>query len=531
MLGHLPITCLFSAALAAQAPVAQEAPLRAHMAFLADDLLEGRGPGTRGGRLAARYLEAQLQALGLRPAFGTSFLQPVKLLGIRTLSAGTHLSFLGPGGELDFKWDQDFLVGSGAPVSELKLDAPLLFVGHGITLGDRDDFKDMDVQGKILVALVGDRPGEAPDWGGPGHFKGRWTAKLDEARRRGAAGILLIHMPARAGYGWDVVRSGWTSERFQRDPAPAKAGLQGWITEGAARKLFSASGLDFDRLCQAANGRDFRPIALGVRLKGTLRSALRRFEDLNVAGVLPGTDPALQKELIIYSAHWDHLGVEPTTGRIFHGAVDNASGCAGVLALAQALRPQALRRSQMFLFTCAEEPGLLGAEAFVAASPWPLEQILAVLNLESLNFAGPTRNIGLAGSERSSLADQAQRIAREMGLTVAPSRSDSAGLAFRADHFAFVKAGIPAFSPGFSLDGGWDFLDPQQGNLAKTFLARHYHRPSDIYAPSWDLRGMLQQVQFVLNLGLSLSLANSPERPVWKGQAPAFGSFLSDPKK
>ncbi len=500
-------------------PRVQEAPLRAHLSFLADDLLEGRGTGQRGGRLAVRYLETQLQALGLRPAFGDSFLQPVKLLGIRTRPAESRLAFVGPMGELGLRWEQDFLLGSGAPVPELNLDAPLLFVGHGITLGDRDDFKGVEVRGKILVALVGDRPGEAQEWGSPSHFAGRWTYKMEEARRRGAAGILLIHMPTLAGYDWKVVRSGWIPERFHPDPAPAGSGLQGWLTEDSARKLFSASGLDFDSLCRTAHGRDFHPVPLAIRLKGNLASTLRRFEDMNVAGLLPGSDPGLQKELVIYSAHWDHLGIEAGSGRIFHGAVDNASGCAGLLAMAQALRLQPSRRSQMFLFTCAEEPGLLGAQAFVDSRVWPLEKILAVLNLESLNFAGPTRDIGLAGSERTSFRDQALRVALEMGLTVAPSGPDPAGLSFRADHFAFVKVGIPAFSPGFSLDGGWDFLESSQANLAKGFVVNHYHQPSDVYLPSWDLRGMLQQVQFILNLGRTL--ADAPERPAGKGQVSA----------
>jgi len=524
---HLHAAFTLSAALLAQSPVVQEAPLRAHLSFLADDLLEGRGPGQRGGQLAVRYLEAQLRALGLSPANGESFLYPVKLLGVRTLPAETRLAFLGPSGDLGFQWERDFLLGNGAPAERLELDAPMLFVGHGITLEGRDDFKGVEVRGKILIALVGDRPGEVPVWGSPSHFAGRWTHKMNEARRRGAAGMLLIHMPDKAGYDWNVLRSSWGGERVQADPIPAGSGLQGWLAEPSARKLFKASGLDFDGLCQAASRKDFHPVPLSVHLRGTLASSVRHFEDMNVAALLRGTDPALQDEVVIYSAHWDHLGIDSKSGRIFNGAVDNASGCAGVLAIAQALRSQPSRRSQMFLFTCAEEPGLLGADAFVASRSWPLEKIVAVLNLESLNFAGPTRDIGLAGSERSTLYDQALRTAREMGLAIAPPRPDPTGLSFRADHFAFVKAGIPAFSPGFSLDGGWDFLDPRQADLAKGFVTHHYHQPSDVYNPSWDLRGMLQQIQFTLNLGRTL--ADAPDRPTWKGQPPSFGGLSPSP--
>jgi len=525
MIRALPAALAFSTGLVAQLPMVEEAPLRAHLAFLADDLLEGRGTGQRGGRLAVRYLEGQLQSLGLRPVQG-AFLHPVKLLGIRTLASESRLAFRGPTGDLAFQKDQDCFVASGIPSSMLNLDAPLVFVGHGITQDGRDDFKGMEVQGKILVSLVGDRPGEPTEPGSPSHFAGRWSYKLAEARRRGAAGILLIHTSTRAGYNWEVVRSSWTAERYLPDPPPVNSGLQGWLAEGYARALFQASGLDFDALCRDADGKDFRPVPLKVRLQGSLASAVRRFEDMNVAAVLPGTDPELQQELVIYSAHWDHLGIDASSGRIYNGAVDNASGCAGVLAIAQALSQNPGRRSQMFLFTCAEEPGLLGAEAFVASSPWPLEKIVAALNLESLNFAGPTRDIGLAGSERSTLQEAATRTARDMGLQVVPPKPDPAGLSFRADHFAFVKAGIPAFSPGFSLDGGWDFLVPAQDALAKQFVSKHYHQPTDTYNPSWDLRGMLQQVQFTLNLGREL--ANSQARPTWKGPAPAFNGIQAN---
>lgn len=508
-----------SSELFAQFPV-EEAQLRAHLSFLADDLLEGRGPGQRGGRLAILYLEAQLRALGLRPVRESSYLLPVKQLGIKTLIAQSTMSCLGPTGRIPLSYGTDFLMGSAVPQSRLPVDAPMVFVGHGITLEGWDDFKGADVRGKILVALVGDWPGQGPDSNSPGHYVGRWRYKMAEALRRGAAGILLVHTSARAGYRWDVVRAGWHLERLHPDPAPAGSGLQGWLSESTARALFRASGLDFDVLCLAADSRDFQPVPLPIRLQGLLASEVRRFEDMNVAGVLPGTDPVLQKELLIYSAHWDHLGQDPVSGKIFNGAVDNASGCAGLLAIAHALRQKPAKRSQMFLFTCAEEPGLLGAEAFVASPPWPIEKIVADLNLESLNFAGPTRDIGLSGAESSSLFEIAAQCAQEMGLSVTPKKTDPAKLYFRADHFAFAKAGIPAFSPGFSLNGGWDYPDPKQANLASRFAEDHYHKSTDTYDPQWNLGGMLQQVQFTLNLGQIL--ANAPQRPDWENGRPTF---------
>jgi len=507
-------------ALLAQAPRVEEAQLRAHLPFLADDLLEGRGPGQRGGRLAVLYLETQLKALGLRPALGSSFLQPVKLLGMKNLVSKSALTFTGPAGPIPLQYTRDILLGSAAPLAQLRIDAPMLFVGHGITYEDRDDFKGIDVRGKVLLALVGDWPGQGEDYSSPSHFVGRWTYKLAEARRRGAAGILLIHSAGRVGYDWDVVQAGWGTERFYPDPPPEGAALQGWLSEEASRALFKASGLDFEALRLAADAPEFRPIPLPIYLKGVVNSEVRRFEDMNVAGVLPGTDPVLGQELLIYSAHWDHLGIDPASGKIFNGAVDNASGCAGLLAIAHALQHHPSKRSQMFLFTCAEEPGLYGAEAFVAAPPWPLEKIVADLNLESLNFAGPTRDIGLSGAEHSSLFESAARCAREEGLSVTPAKANPAKLFFRADHFAFTKVGVPAFSPGFSLTGGWDFPDPAQADLAKSFAESRYHKPTDTYDPGWNLGGMLQQVQFTLNLGQVL--ANDPERPTWKGGRPAF---------
>jgi hypothetical protein len=520
MFRRLGAALALSTTLFAQSPIAEEAHLRAHLSFLADDLLEGRGPGQRGGRLAIRYLETQLRALGLRPARESSFLLPVKLLGIRPLMAQSSLTCIGPAGMIPLPYGTGFLVGSAAPQCRLPVDATMVFVGHGITMEGRDDFKGADVRGRILVALVGDWPGQGPDSTSPGHFVGRWRYKLAEALRRGAAGVLLVHTPARAGYGWEILQAGWHSERLYPDPAPEGAGLQGWLSESTARAIFRASGLDFDRLCKDADSDGFQPVPLPVRLQGLLASEVRRFEDLSVAAILPGTDPELRKELLVYSAHWDHLGQDPVSGKVFNGAVDNASGCAGLLAVAQALRHHPARRSQMFLFTCAEEPGLLGAEAFVASPPWPLEKIVANLNLESLNFAGPTRDIGISGAEGSSLYESATQCAREMGLAVAPARPDPGKLYFRADHFAFAKAGIPAFSPGFSLDGGWDYPNPRHADLARRFAQDRYHQPTDTYDPLWDLRGMLQQIQFTLNLGQYL--ANAPLRPAWKNGRPAF---------
>jgi Zn-dependent M28 family amino/carboxypeptidase len=485
-----------------QGPQVEE---RAQLSLLADEVLEGRGTGQRGGELAVRYLETQLQVLGLAPANGTSYRQTVKLSGIRLEEAGSTLSFAGPNGSLSPVLGTEFVLGAAAAEAALAVDAPLVFVGHGIAApdGSRDDYKGLDVRGRILVMLVGDRLGGPPSplCCEPTNYYGRWTYKFEEARRRGAAGVLLVHTVASAGYGWPVVRNSWAQERFQREGSGHSGAMQGWLTEGTAVRLFALAGQDFQALTAQAGGLAFRPVPLSLRAKGTLRSSVRSLDQWNVAGVLPGTDPDLRKELVIYSAHWDHFG-KGADGAIYAGAVDNASGCAAVLALAQALVQQPLRRSVMFFFPCAEEQGLLGASAYVAAPLWPLARTVLDINLESLNVVGPTRDIGLLGSNEPKLRFLCTQAATAIGLVITPAKADPAGLCFRSDHFPFAQAGVPALSPGFSLDGGWDYLGDKVAAQAKAadFL-NHYHRPSDRYDPAWNLEGLMQQVRFALELG------------------------------
>ncbi|WP_243294865.1 M20/M25/M40 family metallo-hydrolase [Geothrix mesophila] len=489
--------------LLAQRPPVDEGALRAHLAFLADDVLEGRGTGQRGGELAVRYLETQLQAVGLQPANGSSFRQSVCLSGVRLEEAASGLAFEGPKGLTTPLLGTDLVMGAAGAEATLSVDAPLVFVGHGIGASGRDDYKGLDVRGKVLVMLVGDRRGGVPMplCCQPENEQGRWTYKFEEARRRGAAGALLVHTDASAGYGWTVVRNSWSGERFQREGSGQAGAMQGWITEAFAVRLFAAAGQDFHALAAGADAPGFRPAPLPLRAKGALRSAVRSLEQWNVAGILPGTDPALRDECVIYAAHWDHFGKRPD-GAIYAGAVDNATGCAAVLALAQALAARPFPRSVLFLFPCAEEQGLLGSSAYVASPLRPLAKTRLVINLESLNVVGPTRDIGLLGSDDPATRALCARAAADSGLVITPPKADPAGLCFRSDHFPFMKAGVPALSPGFSLDGGWDYLGDKAAAQAKAsdFL-NHYHRPSDRYDPAWNLAGLMQQVRFALELG------------------------------
>lgn len=522
---RVALSCLATFCLAAQvAPKVQEAPLRAHLAFLADDLLEGRGTGQRGADLTVRYLETQLQTLGLRPAAPNGYRQPVPLQGLRTRVDQSVLSFMGGGACRTPRFGPELVFGAGRALADQQLDAPVVFVGYGIDAPEWrwNDYQGVDLAGKVLLMLVNE---PAPTAAEPDRFDGpnlsaygRWTTKFEMAARHGAAGVLLIHTTASASYGWSVVRNGWEAERFQLAQGPQGAPLEGWVTEELGRELLKQGGADLDALRLAAQSRSFRPVPLDLTLKGRLVSQVRTVTQYNVAGVVPGTDPVRKDEVVIYSAHWDHLGkgeapatdTHPDT--IYNGAVDNASGCAALLAMAQAAMTQPARRSQMFLFVCAEEQGLLGSGAYAQAPLWPLPQTVANLNLDSLNFVGPTRDIGLPFGNRSTLGALGAQVAAASGLAVAPERPDTSGGYFRSDHYSFVRAGVPALSVG----GGRDFTGPDPAALKAQAAAygRRYHQVTDDYDPTWDLRGMVQQAQFTLDLGQAV--ANAPVRPTFK---------------
>jgi Zn-dependent M28 family amino/carboxypeptidase len=529
-IAHTVLAASFALAFSAQAAklpahpatgpaVVQEAPLRAHLAFLSSDLLEGRGTGQRGGELTVSYLETQALAAGLLPANNGSYRQSVRIAGVKAQPQDSSVALVAGGKPLALSFAKDWVWAPGDAVAAHDMDAELVFVGYGINApeeGGWDDYKGMDVRGKVLVMLVND---PAPTAAEPNRFAGkgltyygRWTYKFEEAARRGAAGVLLIHTDASASYGWSVVQNSWTAERFQLADADLGTGLQGWMTDAGARALFAAAGQDLDKLRAGAEDKSFRPVALNARVQGQAKAAVRTLEQFNVAGIVPGTDPKLKDELVIYSAHWDHLGKQGDAGdTIFNGAVDNASGSAGLLAMAQEAVRHPAKRSQMFLWVAAEEQGLLGSAAYAAKPLWPLNRTAAALNLDSLNFVAKARDIGVQGSERSSLGALAASLAAAMNLQVAAARPDLSGGYFRSDHFSFAKAGVPAFS----ISGGRDWVKDKSANdaKAKAYAAR-YHQVSDEYDPNWDLSGMVQQAQYTLNLGRMV--ADAPAMPAWK---------------
>ena len=511
--------------------IVKEAPLRGHLAFLSSDLMEGRGTGQRGGDLTVAYLEAAAAAAGLKPGNGASFRQAVNIAGVKAAPEGSTLAIEAGGKVQPLAFGKDWVWGPGDAKANRVLDAGLVFVGYGISAPEEgwDDYKGADVKGKVVVMMVND---PAPTTAKPARFNGkgltyygRWTYKFEEAARQGAAGVLLIHTDASASYGWSVVQNSWLSERFQLAQGALGAGLEGWMTEATARALFEAGGQNLDALRAAAEVQGFKAVALGAKVRGEMKSAVRTIEQFNVAGVVPGTDPKLKDEVVIYTAHWDHLGKQGEgLDTIYNGAVDNASGTAGLLAMAQEAVKAPAKRSQMFLWVAAEEQGLLGSAAYGSSPLWPADKTAANLNLDSLNFVGAARDIGTAGSERTDLGAMAAATAKAMGLVISPAQPDLAGGFFRSDHFSFAKAGIPAFS----ISGGRDYVKDAEGGKAKmaSYRAR-YHQVGDEYDPSWDLAGMLQQAQFTLNLGRMV--ADAPKMPAWK-PGDAFGKLRAGAK-
>ena len=508
-----------------QASSINQTTLKAHIKFLSDDLLEGRGTGARGGELAAKYIASQLEASGVEGA-GTNggFFQPVSLVGVKADPA-TKLTISGRNDKETFKFADDFVAFTGAQTEEVDVDADLIFVGYGINApeqrwndykGDAGDYKD-----KILVMLVNDPPAttEEPNlFGGKSlTYFGRWTYKYEEAARRGAAGAILLHTDQSAGYPWSVVRTSNGSWRFdiartQEDPTPYLK-FRSWMTDDAAHRLMKMAGQDLEALRLKAAKRDFQPVKLGLKGKLNLKSEVKRVAAPNVIGVLEGSDPKLKNEYVVYSAHWDHLGVgapDKNGDTIYNGALDNASGVACVLAIADSLArlpvAQRPRRSSLFLFPTAEEQGLLGAEWYSQHPVVPLARTAANVNLDSMNVLGVTRDFIPLGAERSSLKAVVDAVAREKGLTISPDSRPEQGSFFRSDHFPFAKVGVPSIS----LKEGNEFVGHTKEWGEEQFRAyntAHYHQPSDEFRDSWDLRGMIQEAEIALAIGLKISNA------------------------
>ncbi|NEX93176.1 M28 family metallopeptidase [Caulobacter sp. 17J65-9] len=513
-------------AFAADTPV-DPAAISAHVKILADDSFEGRGVGTEGEKKTIAYVSQQFARAGFQPGGPDgAWVQPVTL---RRFEVSNPTARLQVGG-----WSQaltqgeQIVMSTRRPAQRVDIrNAPLVFVGYGVSAPERgwDDYKGQDLKGKIAVVLVNDADFEDPalnTFGGKAMtYYGRWTYKYEEAARRGAEGVLIVHETRPASYGWNTVKNSWSGPQFdivRKDPDKERIPLEAWLQRDTAVELFKRAGLDFEAEKYRARSRDFRPVVLkDASLSAAFDVATSTIQSNNVIGLLPGAKRP--GEYVLYTAHWDHLGVgapDANGDAIFNGAVDNATGTAALIELARlfASGPRPERSIVLIAFT-AEESGLLGSEYYASNPVYPLAMTVAGFNMDALNVAGRTRDIGVVGSGETDLEDDLARVAKTQNRVVVPDSTPEAGGFFRSDHFPLAKRGVPMLYAG----GGDDFIDDPAKSKAMVddYGRNRYHQADDEWSPDWDLRGAAEDVSLLYLIGLDL--ANSPRWPQWRADA------------
>lgn len=528
-----PMRTVFVVVLAANAALAQApaerlltAPaLLGHTRYLASDALEGRGPATPGDALGQQYVATQLETLGIRGgAADGGWYQPFELIGVT--GNPTELTFTGPakGQKYVATYWEEMIAISGTQTESTKVEnAEVVFVGFGIQAPEYqwDDFKGLDVKGKVLLVMNSDPEDDPSLFAGKARlWYGRWDYKYDKAMRLGAAGCLIIHTTASAAYPWQVVQTSWSGEQFDPPPPPGSPGLpvKGWLTEDAAKKLAALAGKDLDALRKSALTRDFKPVPFGVSLATSFKNVVQKKQTANVLGVLEGSDPKLKHELVVITAHHDHLGKKaggkPDEDAIFNGAVDNASGVAAMLTLARALTalPKAPKRSVLFAAVAAEEQGLLGSQWLVEHPPVPHGRMALDLNIDGLNIWGKTRDVSVIGLGKSSLDATITKLAKAQGRKVKPDERSDRGFFYRSDQFNFARAGVP--SAYFTSGNDYVGRTPDWGQKQRdAWEEEHYHQPSDEVRPEWNLDGAVEDLQ--LYFRLAVEVANAPSMPTW----------------
>jgi Zn-dependent M28 family amino/carboxypeptidase len=516
----------------ASMPKIDQQKILEHIKVLSSDEFEGRAPGTKGEDLSVKYIQDQFKTFNLKPGNpdGT-YVQKVPLVGIvgtpvkpLTVTKGTQ--------KQTFKWADEVVawtkhVADGASVE----NSDVVFAGYGVEAPEFNwnDFKDVDVKGKTILVLVNDPA--VPDPSEPARldpktfkgdamtYYGRWTYKFEEGARKGAAAIFVVHETGPAGYPFSVVQ-GNLREKFDlvtADKNMGRANLEGWITLAAAKKILSLGGQDFDALKKQARTREFKPVSLGVKASIAIKNTLRTIDSQNVVAKLEGSDPKLKDEYVVYSAHWDHLGVgAPVNGdKIYNGALDNASGVATVLEIARAftqIQPPP-KRSILFLMVTAEEQGLLGSQYYATKPLYPLNKTVANINIDGVNQWGLTKDLTVVGMGASDLDDYLKAAADEQGRVLRPDPEPEKGFYYRSDHFNFAKQGVPALDP----DSGIDFVgkDSAYGKTKRDeYTEKDYHAPSDEIKPDWDLSGAVEDAQLLLAVGYRV--ANAGKIPEWK---------------
>ncbi len=510
-------------------PTAEEAAkqitgdyMRGIVVEISDDRYEGRGPGSRGDEMARRYLVERMQELGLEPGGEDgSWEQPFDLVGVNAAQPDSW-TFDGHGKSMTLKqWDQ-FIVGSGIQEERSEFsDAEVVFVGYGIQAPeyDWDDYKGADLKGKVLLMMNND-----PDWdpelfGGETRlWYGRWDYKYLSAARQGAVGAIIIHTSPSAGYPFQVVQTSWTGVQFELPAGDEpRSQVAAWVTEDSARDLIAMAGLDLDELREAAYNRDFEPVPLGITTSLGMDVDITRVKSANVLGLIEGSDAVLKDEVVIYTAHHDHLGIGTPNedgDTIYNGAMDNATGVAQVMAIAKAIKalPEAPRRSILVNLVGAEEQGLLGSEYYAANPTFAPGRIAANLNYDGGNIWGHTHDVTFVGLGKSTVDEIVTMIAGEQGRVVKPDQFADRGYFYRSDQFSFAKIGVPAMY----LDTGTDFVDrpPEWGREQQNHYTEvNYHQPTDEYSPSWTFDGMVDDA--LLGYWTGLAIANADDKPTW----------------
>lgn len=506
-----------------QAPAISAEEYARHIATLSADEFEGRKPGTAGERKTVEYLVAEFKKLGLEPGNGDSFLQQVPIVEI-TAGSDARLQL----GSAELKYMQDMVIWTKRLVPEISVaDSPLVFVGHGVVAPELgwNDYAGVDMRGKTAVILIND-PGFATNdanlfRGRAMTYYGRWTYKFEEAMRQGAAGALIIHDDVPAAYPWDTVQNSWSGPQLDTvaaDGNASRAAIEGWITRAAGDALLRQNGLSYEQMLQAASRPGFKPIELAQRASGSLRNAIRRSSSPNVIARLPGSKHP--DEYVFYMAHWDHLG--RAFGRsgdtIFNGALDNATGTAGLLTIAKAYSEMRQRpeRSIVFLAVTLEESGLLGSAYYVANPVYPLNRTVAAFNMDAITWGGPTKDVTVVGYGASELEDYLLRAARRQDRVVMPEPTPENGFFFRSDHFNFAKVGVPALYIKLGVEDREKGAEWAKARNAE-FTLKDYHKPSDEFRPGTDLRGGLEDITLLYDIGRTL--ANERRFPQWYRQS------------
>jgi Zn-dependent M28 family amino/carboxypeptidase len=483
--------------------------IRWHVRFLSHDLLEGRGTGQRGGDIAAEYIATQFAEYGLKPAGENgSYLQKVPLVGITTLPQTQFVLLPKQGPSMDLKPLDEYVAYDQTQQAQSEVDADIVYVGYGIEAPEYnwDDYKGVDVRGKVLLMLVNEPPSDDPKFfkGKALTYYGRWTYKYEEAARKGAVGVILIHKEDMASYPWEVVRNSNSGEKsYLKLEGPALK-VASWVQLDVAKKLVAGSGMDIDKMLTDARSREFHPVNLGAKLRTHIVSKVRNFESNNVLATLPGSSRNLKDEAVLYTAHYDHLGVRPEMpgDNIYNGAADNATGCGILLELARAYSVAKDRpgRSVIFAAVTAEEQGLLGSEYLGKHPPIPAGKITLDLNYDDVQPLGAPEEVEVTGAERTTFYPWVQATAKEFRLTIRPDARPEAGHFYRSDHFSLARVGIPSFS----INEGMKFKGHNEAwGLAqnKEYTEKRYHQPGDEYHPEMDFVGDAAMARFGFALG------------------------------